>query len=206
MDSLRSLGRDGADGARIGPDDRRCAQRRDRQQDRECDSLRDPTSPPTDRNALTGDSFLRVSCGASGNERPREALGTVCDYYRTRLWLLPAATPATALATLSIYVASKSAVDGLTRVPSKELGPKNIRVNALSPGATETEGAHAAGVMGTEFEKYLIANTPLGRFGQPDESRAWPSFLPRMMRAGSPERSSSRAAATNETTSGEHEK
>jgi 3-oxoacyl-[acyl-carrier protein] reductase len=84
---------------------------------------------------------------------------------------------ATALATLSIYVASKSAVDGLTRVLSKELGPKKIRVNALSPGATETEGARAAGVMGTEFEKYLIANTPLGRFGQPDDIARVAVFL-----------------------------
>jgi 3-oxoacyl-[acyl-carrier protein] reductase len=47
--------------------------------------------------------------------------------------------------TLSIYVASKSAVDGLTRVLSKELGPKKIRVNALSPGGTETEGAQRGG-------------------------------------------------------------
>lgn len=81
------------------------------------------------------------------------------------------------MATLSIYVASKSAVDGLTRVLSKEFGPKKIRVNALSPGATETEGAHAAGVMGTEFEKYLIANTPLGRFGQPDDIARVAVFL-----------------------------
>src|SRR3984893_15637394 len=57
--------------------------------------------------------------------------------------------------TLSMYVASKSAVDGLTRVLSKELGPKNIRVNALSPGGTETEGAHAAGVMETESKKQI---------------------------------------------------
>ena len=56
------------------------------------------------------------------------------------------------MATISIYVASKSAVDGLTRVLAKEFGPKKIRVNVLSPGATETEGAHAVGVMGTEFE------------------------------------------------------
>ena len=81
------------------------------------------------------------------------------------------------MATLSIYVASKSAVDGLTRVLSKEFGPKKIRVNALSPGAAETEGAHAAGVMGTEFEKYLIANTPLGRFGQPDDIARVAVFL-----------------------------
>ena len=79
--------------------------------------------------------------------------------------------------TLSIYTASKSAVDGLTRVLSKELGPKRIRVNSLNPGATETEGAHAAGVMGTEFEKQLIAQTPLGRFGQPADIARVAVFL-----------------------------
>ena len=46
-----------------------------------------------------------------------------------------------------------------------------------TPGATETEAAHAAGVMGTEFEKYLIANTPLGRFGQPDDIARVAVFL-----------------------------
>lgn len=79
--------------------------------------------------------------------------------------------------TLSIYVASKSAVDGLTRVLSKELGPKKIRVNSLNPGATETEGAHAAGVMGSEFEKELVAHTPLGRFGQPEDIARVAVFL-----------------------------
>ena len=79
--------------------------------------------------------------------------------------------------TLSIYVASKSAVDGLTRVLSKELGPKNIRVNSLNPGATETEGAHAAGVMGSEFDKELVAHTPLGRFGKPEDIARVAVFL-----------------------------
>ncbi|HVR27670.1 MAG TPA: SDR family oxidoreductase [Candidatus Polarisedimenticolia bacterium] len=71
--------------------------------------------------------------------------------------------------TLSIYVASKSAVNGLTRVLSKEFGPRKIRVNALNPGGTETEGTHAAGVMGTEFKKQIIASTSLGRVGQPED-------------------------------------
>jgi Enoyl-(Acyl carrier protein) reductase len=62
---------------------------------------------------------------------------------------------------------SKSAVNGLTRVLSKEFGPRKIRVNALSPGGTETEGAHAAGVMGTESKRQIIASTPLGRLSQP---------------------------------------
>jgi NAD(P)-dependent dehydrogenase (short-subunit alcohol dehydrogenase family) len=38
-------------------------------------------------------------------------------------------------------------------VLAKELGPKKIRVNSINPGGTETEGAHALGVMGSEFEK-----------------------------------------------------
>jgi len=79
--------------------------------------------------------------------------------------------------TLSIYVASKSAVDGLTRVLSKEFGPRKIRVNALSPGGTETEGAHAAGVMGPEFKKQVIASTPLGRLGQPEDIARVAVFL-----------------------------
>ena len=79
--------------------------------------------------------------------------------------------------TLSIYVASKSAVNGLTRVLSKEFGPRKIRVNALNPGGTETEGAHAAGVMGTEFKKQIIASTSLGRVGQPEDIARVAEFL-----------------------------
>jgi 3-oxoacyl-[acyl-carrier protein] reductase len=54
------------------------------------------------------------------------------------------------------------------RVLSKELGPRNIRVNSINPGGTETEGAHALGVIGSDFQKQLIAQTPLRRFGQPE--------------------------------------
>src|SRR3984957_3031124 len=79
--------------------------------------------------------------------------------------------------TLSIYVASKSAVDGWSRVLSKELGPGKIRVNALNPGGTETEGAHAAGVMGTESKKQIIASTSLGRVGQPEDIARVAAFL-----------------------------
>src|SRR5580692_5516441 len=79
--------------------------------------------------------------------------------------------------TLSIYVASKSAVNGLTRVLSKEFGPRKIRVNALNPGGTETEGAHAAGIMGTESKKQIIASTPLGRVGQPEDIARVAVFL-----------------------------
>ena len=83
----------------------------------------------------------------------------------------------TAYPTLSIYVASKSAVNGLTRLLSKEFGSRKIRVNALNPGGTETEGAHAAGVMGTESKKQIIASTPLGRVGQPEDIARVAVFL-----------------------------
>lgn len=68
-----------------------------------------------------------------------------------------------------LYLATKSAVDSVTRVLSKELGPRNIRVNSINPGGTETEGAHALGVIGSDFQKQLIAQTPLGRFGRPED-------------------------------------
>jgi len=71
----------------------------------------------------------------------------------------------------SIYTATKSAVDAITRVLAKELGSKMIRVNSINPGATATEGARAAGVIGVggDFEKQLLSMTPLGRIGQPSD-------------------------------------
>src|ERR1700754_2737383 len=67
----------------------------------------------------------------------------------------------------SIYTATKGAVDAITHVLSRELGPKNIRVNSINPGMVETEGAHASGIIGSEFEENAVKNTPLGRIGQP---------------------------------------
>jgi len=70
----------------------------------------------------------------------------------------------------SLYSSTKAALDALTIALSKELGPKNIRINSILPGATETEGATSAGVTpGSEYEKMFIANTPLGRRGQPED-------------------------------------
>jgi 3-oxoacyl-[acyl-carrier protein] reductase len=67
----------------------------------------------------------------------------------------------------AIYVATKSAVDGITRVLAKELGPRKIRVNSINPGVVETEGTHSAGIIGGDFERQAVQQTPLGRFGQP---------------------------------------
>jgi len=79
--------------------------------------------------------------------------------------------------TTSVYSATKAAVDHFTRVLAAELGPKKIRVNAVNPGGVETEGTHAAGVIGSEFEQQMIASTPLGRLGQPDDIAKVAVFL-----------------------------
>jgi 3-oxoacyl-[acyl-carrier protein] reductase len=82
-----------------------------------------------------------------------------------------------ALPTASVYSATKGAVDTVTRVLAAELGPRNIRVNAIAPGGVETEGTHAAGVIGSDFEKAMVAKTALGRMGQPDDIARVAVFL-----------------------------
>ena len=69
----------------------------------------------------------------------------------------------------AVYTATKAAVDAITGVLSRELGPRRIRVNAINPGIVETEGTHSAGFIGSDFEKGLVAQVPFGRVGQPDE-------------------------------------
>jgi 3-oxoacyl-[acyl-carrier protein] reductase len=79
--------------------------------------------------------------------------------------------------TTSIYSATKAAVDAITKSLATELGPRKIRVNALNPGGVETEGTHAVGMIGSDFEKQIVAQTPLGRLGQPDEIASAAVFL-----------------------------
>jgi 3-oxoacyl-[acyl-carrier protein] reductase len=77
----------------------------------------------------------------------------------------------------SVYTATKAAVDAITSVQAKELGSRKIRVNSLNPGLVETEGTHTAGVIGGDFEKGTIPQTPLGRVGQPDDIAKVAVFL-----------------------------
>lgn len=76
-----------------------------------------------------------------------------------------------------IYTATKGAVDAVTGVLAKELGPKKIRVNSINPGLVITEGTHTAGIVGSDFEKGAVAQTPLGRAGQPDDIAPVAVFL-----------------------------
>jgi 3-oxoacyl-[acyl-carrier protein] reductase len=76
-----------------------------------------------------------------------------------------------------VYSATKSAIDSLTRVLGAELGPKKIRVNAIAPGVTATEGVAALGEVAAQFEKIALAQTPLGRVGQPDDIARVAVFL-----------------------------
>jgi 3-oxoacyl-[acyl-carrier protein] reductase len=69
----------------------------------------------------------------------------------------------------AIYSGTKGAVDAITSVLAKELGPRRIRVNAVNPGFVQTEGTASAGFIGSDFEKDAISRTPLGRSGRPDD-------------------------------------
>jgi 3-oxoacyl-[acyl-carrier protein] reductase len=77
----------------------------------------------------------------------------------------------------STYTATKASVDAITVILSKELGSKGIRVNAINPGLVETEGVQSAGFIGSDFEKGIIAQTPLGRIGQPGDISPAAVFL-----------------------------
>ena len=79
--------------------------------------------------------------------------------------------------TTAVYTATKGAVDAVTRTLAKELGPRKIRVNSINPGVVETEGAHAAGVIGSDFQKSFEAQTPLGRIAQPSDIAPVAVFL-----------------------------
>ena len=54
-------------------------------------------------------------------------------------------------------------------VLAKELGPRSIRANSINPGMIETEGVHAAGFAGSDFQKMVETHAPLVRVGQPDD-------------------------------------
>ena len=76
-----------------------------------------------------------------------------------------------------VYAATKGAVDTITRVLAKELGPRKIRVNSINPGVIATEVYQTLGMPGSDFEQQAIAQTPLGRVGQPADVAPVVAFL-----------------------------
>ena len=80
-------------------------------------------------------------------------------------------------AEMAVYSGTKGAVQAITGALARELGPKKIRVNNLSPGLVATEGTHAVGFIGTELEEGSAAQTPLGRIGQPGDIASIAVFL-----------------------------
>lgn len=81
-------------------------------------------------------------------------------------------TPAAA-----VYAGTKGAVNAISGVLANELAPRKIRVNVVSPGYVVTEGTHAAGISGSEMEAGMVAQTPLGRAGEPDDIATVVAFL-----------------------------
>ena len=77
----------------------------------------------------------------------------------------------------SVYSATKGALDAITCSLGAELASRKIRVNTLAPGGVETEGTHTAGIIGSDFEKQMVASTPLGPIGQPDDIAKVAVFL-----------------------------
>jgi 3-oxoacyl-[acyl-carrier protein] reductase len=67
----------------------------------------------------------------------------------------------------SVYVSSKAALEAITKVLAKELGPRKIRINSLSPGPVQTEGT--SGFVDSEFMQNMVKATPFGRIGQPED-------------------------------------
>ncbi|MCP1551092.1 MULTISPECIES: glucose 1-dehydrogenase [Methylorubrum] len=79
--------------------------------------------------------------------------------------------------TSAVYTGTKGALNAISGVLANELAPRKIRVNVVSPGYVVTEGTHTAGIAGSEMEAGFVAQTPLGRSGQPDDIAGVVAFL-----------------------------
>lgn len=77
----------------------------------------------------------------------------------------------------TLYSASKAALHGMTRALAVELGPQGIRVNAIAPGTTLSPNSRRRLEENAELRERLLADNPLGRFGEPEEMAAFALFL-----------------------------
>jgi 3-oxoacyl-[acyl-carrier protein] reductase len=76
---------------------------------------------------------------------------------------------------ISLYAASKAAVEQFTRVAARELGGRGITVNTVSPGATDTDLLHSTNT--EDGLKVAVSMTPLGRLGEPSDIASVVAFL-----------------------------
>ena len=72
-------------------------------------------------------------------------------------------------ANVSVYAATKGAVDAITLSLSKDLGSRKIRAKALNLGVVESEGLASSGFLDGGRRARLVASTPLGRLGRPED-------------------------------------
>jgi len=77
----------------------------------------------------------------------------------------------------AVYTGSKAAIDAMTGVLAAELGPRKIRINAINPGMTDTEGNRAAGIIGSARANAAVDLTPLRRVGTPTDIASVAVFL-----------------------------
>ncbi len=78
---------------------------------------------------------------------------------------------------MSVYAATKAAVNALTRTWAQELAPKNITVNAVAPGPVDTDMFRSAGLVDESGVKLLVSRTPLARIGLPTDIASVIAFL-----------------------------
>ena len=90
-------------------------------------------------------------------------------------------------ANMSLYLGSKGAIEQFARSLSRELGPRSVTVNILSPGFTDTD------MLPEQYRDFGASLSPFNRVGAPEDVTAWPGFSPVMPRVGSPDRTCKRA-------------
>jgi NAD(P)-dependent dehydrogenase (short-subunit alcohol dehydrogenase family) len=82
-----------------------------------------------------------------------------------------------ALAGYAAYAAMKGAMETLTKYQAKELGSRKIRVNAIAPGAIETDFGGGGVRDNKDINAYIASQTALGRVGLPDDIGSIVAFL-----------------------------
>lgn len=129
-------------------------------------------------SAITAEQFQReVTTNFLGTILTTQALAAQEDIGTASIINISTAGTLTHPPYTSLYVATKSAVNAFTIVTAKELGPRGIRVNAIMPGPSDTEGTRAMRYAGSDLEAQSIAATPLGRTGTPDDYGPIVAFL-----------------------------